>query len=71
LFIYFGKWFENDRNSAYVFMGCFFHGASNVLLISAKNGLGYILGDFFANSSGHPDVVRVGSKVVLLQIRNR
>jgi hypothetical protein len=22
-----------------------------------KNGLGYILGDFFTNSSGHPDVM--------------
>jgi hypothetical protein len=24
--------------------------------IFEKNGLGYILGDFFTNSSGHPDV---------------
>jgi hypothetical protein len=28
-----------------------------------KNGLGYILGDFFSNSSGHPDTV--SAKVLL------
>jgi hypothetical protein len=28
--------------------------AMNVLILT-KNGLGYILGDFFTNSSGHPD----------------
>jgi hypothetical protein len=31
----------------------FFHGR-NYELLMAKNGLGYILGDSFTNSSGHP-----------------
>jgi hypothetical protein len=26
----------------------------NYILIMTKNGLGYILGDFFTNVSGHP-----------------
>jgi hypothetical protein len=30
-----------------------FPGKSYVLIVT-KNGLGYILGDFFTNSSGHP-----------------
>jgi hypothetical protein len=34
------------------FLGFFFHGESNVLFFT-KNGLGYILGDFPTNSSGH------------------
>jgi hypothetical protein len=34
-------------------LGYFFHGKS-VALILAEYGLGYILGDFFTNSSGHP-----------------
>jgi hypothetical protein len=33
----------------------FFHGKSYAL-ICQKNGLGNILGDFFTNSSGHPDL---------------
>jgi hypothetical protein len=36
-----------------IFPGTFPHGKSN-LLIMIKNGLGFTLGDFFANSSGHP-----------------
>jgi hypothetical protein len=32
----------------------FFNGNSSVLIIT-KNGLDYILGDFFTNASGHPD----------------
>jgi hypothetical protein len=31
----------------------FFHGLSYVTIL-AINGLGYISGDFFTNSSGHP-----------------
>jgi hypothetical protein len=36
------------------FLGYFFFGKSYKKLL-AKIGLGYILGDFFTNSSGHPD----------------
>jgi hypothetical protein len=32
----------------------FFHGKSYVSMLT-KNGLGYNLGDFFTNASGHPD----------------
>jgi hypothetical protein len=35
------------------FCGTFCYG-KNYELVLAKNGLGYILGNFFANSSGHP-----------------
>jgi hypothetical protein len=35
-------------------LGNFFRSSGFVVLILAKNGLGYILGDFFTNSSGHP-----------------
>jgi hypothetical protein len=49
----FGKWFENYKSSAHLW-GTFSHGTSYVLILT-KNGLGYILGDFFTNSSGHPD----------------
>jgi hypothetical protein len=34
-------------------MGYFFHGKTCVLIF-ARNVLGYILGDFFTNASGHP-----------------
>jgi hypothetical protein len=44
--------FENYITSA-KFLATFFHG-TNTVLILAKYGLGYILGDFFTNSSGHP-----------------
>jgi hypothetical protein len=50
--VYFLSLFENDRNIPVSF-GYFFH-CESYALISAKNGLGYILGDFFTNSSGHP-----------------
>jgi hypothetical protein len=33
--------------------GYFFHGQDYALTLT-KNELGYILGDFFTNSSGHP-----------------
>jgi hypothetical protein len=35
-------------------LSAFFHGASYVLIL-AKHGLGYTLGDFSTNSSGLPD----------------
>jgi hypothetical protein len=35
------------------FYGFFFHGLRSVIILT-KNGLGYILGDFFTNASGHP-----------------
>jgi hypothetical protein len=36
-------------------LGYFFHGKSNVVIFT-KNIFGYILGDFFTNASGHPDL---------------
>jgi hypothetical protein len=32
-----------------------FHSGNSSVLILTRNGLGYILGDFFTNSSGRPD----------------
>jgi hypothetical protein len=40
-------------------LATFFHG-TNTVLILAKYGLGYILGDFFTNSSGHPEQEAAG-----------
>jgi hypothetical protein len=34
--------------------GCIFSTEESGVLIVTKYGLGYILGDFFINSSGHP-----------------
>jgi hypothetical protein len=36
-------------------LGYFFHGTSFVVVILTKNRLAHILGDSFANKSGHPD----------------
>jgi hypothetical protein len=36
-------------------LGYFFYGKSYVLILT-KNALGYILGESFTNSSGHPGV---------------
>jgi hypothetical protein len=44
--------FENDKSSV-ISWASFFHGTSYVFILT-KNVLGYILGDFFTNSSGHP-----------------
>jgi hypothetical protein len=41
----------------------FFNGESCVLIIK-KIGLGYILGDFFTNASGHPGSEQEGGGVV-------
>jgi hypothetical protein len=35
------------------FLATFFHGTGNVLILT-NHWLGYILGDFFTNPSGHP-----------------
>jgi hypothetical protein len=35
-------------------------------LISTKNGLGYSLGDYFRNSSGHPGDNQKGEKIIVL-----
>jgi hypothetical protein len=46
---------ENYRNSTNT-LGYFFHGKICALIFT-RNGLGYILGDFFTNASGHPGCV--------------
>jgi hypothetical protein len=51
---YFGQGFENYRSSAN-FLAIFFHGPSYVFInCDEKKLLGYILGDFFINATGHP-----------------
>jgi hypothetical protein len=52
-FIFFGQFVYNYRSSLNMYL-FFFHVKSCALGLK-KNWLGYILGDFFANSSGHPD----------------
>jgi hypothetical protein len=52
---YFGQLFESDKGSPN-FSATFFDSKSYALN-SAKNGFGYILGDFSTNSSGHPGLV--------------
>jgi hypothetical protein len=47
---YFGQFLEK-YNSGYTFLAIF----SLVEGHFDKNGLGYILGDFFSNTSGHPE----------------
>jgi hypothetical protein len=47
----FGQFFENDRSRTN--FRILFPDKSYVLILT-KNGLGYILGDFHINSSGHP-----------------
>jgi hypothetical protein len=42
------------------FWATFIHGSSYVLILQV-NGLGYILGDFLSNSSGHPVCRMVGT----------
>jgi hypothetical protein len=48
----FGKWFEKYKSSAHL-RGTF-SPWYQLCIHFEKNGLGYILGDFFINSSGHP-----------------
>jgi hypothetical protein len=52
-----GSFFENDRSKANS-LSTFFHD-TNYVLFFVKNVFGYRLGDFFANSSGHPDCIEV------------
>jgi hypothetical protein len=48
--VYFGRFFKGQPT----FLAAFFHG-SGYPSISAKNWLGYILGDFFTSPTGRPD----------------
>jgi hypothetical protein len=50
-FFCFGQRFENYGSGTN--FGLFVHSNSHVLIFT-KNWLGYALGDFFTNSSGHP-----------------
>jgi hypothetical protein len=50
--VYIVHLFANNRTSANVW-DTNFHGTSHVLILS-KNGWGYIWGDIFTNSPGHP-----------------
>jgi hypothetical protein len=50
---FFEKYRNNCRTSLH-FWPTIFHGKSYVLILAEK-GPGYILGDYFKNSSGHPD----------------
>jgi hypothetical protein len=49
----FGLWFEYYIQKWSKFLTTFFRGTSCVLTLTQK-WLGYILGDFFTNSCGHP-----------------
>jgi hypothetical protein len=50
--VYFGQFFENYRSSPH-FCTTFSQSIDYVLILT-NNALGYILGDFFINPSGHP-----------------
>jgi hypothetical protein len=50
-------------------LGGFFPGKSCVLVLT-KIGLGYILGDFYTNSSGHP-VVSLVPSYCLIRLREQ
>jgi hypothetical protein len=51
--VYFGYFFQIKEIAYIDYWATYFHGKSYVFVL-AKNGLGYILGDFFTNASGHP-----------------
>jgi hypothetical protein len=53
---YFGQIFFSYRSSPN-FKTYFFHGKNPVLVFDTKNGLGYILGTIFTNSTGHPVLI--------------
>jgi hypothetical protein len=57
---YFGYLSENDRNSANNWATFFY--SESFLLVFTKNGLGYIVSDFFTNASGHPVRPRLARK---------
>jgi hypothetical protein len=46
-----GVFFENDKKDNFF---CYFTHGNSYVSILIKHGLGYILGEFFTNSSGHP-----------------
>jgi hypothetical protein len=48
-----------------------FSHSTRYVLIFRKHGLGYILGDFFANSSGHPEGKQTLSSVYAVEIMVR
>jgi hypothetical protein len=49
-----GSFSESENYKKYpTSLGYFFHGVGYALFLTL-NGFGYILGDFFINSSGHP-----------------
>jgi hypothetical protein len=50
---YFGQFFFVNYRSSSHFLATFSHCCGYALNFT-KNGLGYVLGDFFTNSSGHP-----------------
>jgi hypothetical protein len=50
--VYFGHYFDNYRSTAN-YWATFLHSTSYVLILT-NTWLGYILGDFFTDSSGHP-----------------
>jgi hypothetical protein len=59
----FAQSFENYRSITKV-DATLFHGKSSLLILT-ENGLGYNLGDFLKNSSGHPADVLPASAVLL------
>jgi hypothetical protein len=58
--VYFEQIFENMRESANYF-ATFFHRTKCVSILT-EHALGYVLGDFFTNSSGHPARGRLRKK---------
>jgi hypothetical protein len=58
IFAHWGDWllytFFDKYKSSSQFWATFVHGKGYAVILT-KNGLGHILGDFFKNSSGHPD----------------
>jgi hypothetical protein len=54
LYVYIGLLFENYIPKQCTLLGYVYNAASYVFIMT-KNGLGYILGDSFSNSSGHPE----------------
>jgi hypothetical protein len=68
--VFFGQFFKSTE-VAKIF-GHFFHRKSYVSILM-KNGFGFILCDFFANSSGHPGAVLTPyvSSLVMIMIMGR
>jgi hypothetical protein len=60
--VYIAQFLSKISEVAKMYGATFFHGRS-YLIILAKNGFGYILGDFF-NSSGHPGRSQLHVKMI-------